>query len=196
MRSTLMGHSLRKLVAFGLILAALATTVGVGPAVAGTVPPDYGSSVTCRYRTNSPGPAYEAKLRRIVVAPPLMFSRGGQQRVGWRFVVRRTIDAFWPDYPSHHVTYRSPIQTAKATTADAADFETMDVGVALPTTVEDPFDVHYQVVIKMLWYRPDGRVKSTISHLMTEYSVRIKGKGWVSRESGYERCDGGLGVST
>ncbi len=191
MRTTMIsgGHSLRRSVTLGLVLAALATIVAVGPAFGATAPPDYGSSVRCRYVTNSPGPAYEARIRRITVSPPVMFANSGPERVGWRFVVRRTIDALWPDYPSHHVTYRSPIQTAQATTANAADFETMSVGVVLPT-VEEPRYVSYQVVIRMIRYRADGSVRSTTSYLMPTYTVRIRGNGWAHTEPGDSACNG------
>jgi hypothetical protein len=173
----------------GLVMAALATMVGIGPALAGTAPPDYGSTVLCKYRTNSPGPAFTARLKRINVSPPAMLAKSGQQTVGWRFVVRRTIDEVWRDYPSHHVTYRSPIQKATATTVKAADFDSMGVDVALPTTV-DPRDVYYEVVIRMTWYRPDGSVNSAISYLMPDYTVRVRGDGWAYTEGGYDTCEG------
>lgn len=181
-------HSVQAPLILGLVLAALATVVGVGPALAGTTSSDYGSTVKCNYRTSSPGPAFTAGLKRIIVAPPKMFAKSGQQTVGWRFIVRRTIDE--GDYPSHHVTYRSPIQTATATTVKAADFESMRVDVALPKNIEDPRNVFYEVVIRMIWYRPDGSVKSTISYLMPDYTVRVRGDGWAYTEGGYETCEG------
>lgn len=157
-----------------------------GPALAGTTPPNYGSTVMCRYHTNSPGPAFTAKIRKIIVTPPEMFAKSGQQTVGWRYVVQRTIDE--GAYPSHQVTYKSPIDKASATTAKAANFETMSVGVALPS-VDNLRDVTYQVELKMMWYRANGSVQSTASYLMPTYSVHVKGDGWHYSEDDHDTCE-------
>jgi hypothetical protein len=188
MRTTISSHgySLRAPMMLGLILATLAVAMGVSPAMAGGAAYDYGITVKCNYRTNSPGPAYTARLKSIVVTPPEMFAKSGQQTVGWRFAVRRTIDE--GDYPSHKVTYQSPIQKAKATTTNAADFQTMSVDVTLPTTVEDQRDVFYQVAVTMLRYRPDGSVKSRTTYLVPQYKLHVRGDGWKYTEAGYDNC--------
>jgi len=171
-----------------LMLALTATGPVVGASTAGkAAPPDHGSVVTCNYRTNSPGPAFSAKVRRIVVTPPEMFAKSGHQTVGWRFSVRRTIDE--GDVPSHKVTYRSPIQRATATTTKAAAFTTQSFGVALPTNVEDERDVVYQVVIRMFWYRSDASVQSATSYLMPDYTVHVQGHGWKYTEGDHNVCE-------
>ena len=114
-----------------VVLAGLAAVMSVSPVTARTPAPDFGSTVQCNYRTKSPGPAFTARrFRKFVVTPPQMFALSGQQKVGWRFAVRRTIDE--EDFPFPEVTYQSPIQIANATTINAAAFQTMSVGVAVP----------------------------------------------------------------
>jgi hypothetical protein len=168
----------------GFTLAFMASAIGVSPTLAGT-PPDSGSKVTCNYRTKSPGPAFTAKLRTIVVKPPEVFAKSGTQTVGWRFSVRRTIDE--GDYPTHEVTYVSPTQKAEATTSTAAAFTTKSVSVGLPT-VEDLRDVYYEIVIKMTWYRADGSVKSATSFLMSTYWAHVQGDGWKYTEGYLDNC--------
>lgn len=180
-------RSMRRQLTFVVALVAVITAIGVSPTVAGTTQQDYGSSVRCKYRTNSPGPAFTARLKTIVVQPPQIFAKSGHQTVGWRFVVRRTIDG--GEYSFHKVTYRSPIRTARATTWRAASFDAMRVDVALPKNYEDLRNAYYQVVLRMLWYRSDGTVKSATSYLMPQYTVRVKGDGWAYTEAGYDRCD-------
>jgi hypothetical protein len=180
----------RPRVALTLVIAILATMTAATTAFAASPSSNYGSSVACAYRTHSPGPTYTARLKTITVTPPRMFADSGQQTVGWRFMVRRTIEANHErEYPSHRVTYRSAIETAMATTTTAAAFEQMTVDVALPRDV-DPRDIYYQVVIRMLRYRADGTVKSSVSYLMPEYTVRVKGDGWAWTEHGAEICPG------
>jgi hypothetical protein len=128
-----------------------------------------------------------ARLRKITVTPPEMFAKSGQQTVGWRFVVRRTINE--GDYPSHQVTYTSPIQTRTATTSEAADFDLQRVAVTLSTSVEDQRDVFYQVVLKLYWYRANGSVQSSTTYLMPDYTVRVKGPDWQYTEGGWNVCD-------
>jgi len=112
-----------------LLGALVAAAAMAGPAAAATPAADYGSRVECRYHSNSPGPAYNWNLRRFKVAPPTMLAKSGTQKVGWRFVVRRSISSGpWV------VTYRSPIQKRTATTTVAADFTTklVDVVISYP----------------------------------------------------------------
>jgi len=170
----------------GLTLAALAVVVSGAPVLAGSVAPNYGSTVTCNYRTNSPGPAFNANVRKIIVTAPKVFAKSGHQTVGWRFSVWRTIDE--GDHPSHKVTYRSPIQRATATTTRAAVFNTKSVGVALPN-VEELRNVSYQVVIRMIWYRANGSVQSATSYLMPTYTVHVQGHGWKYTEDDHSVCE-------
>ena len=167
------------------IALALACITSAGTALAGNGSTDYGSTVTCNYRTNSPGPAFTAKVRKIIVSPPEIFAKSGSQTVGWSFSVQRTIDE---GIPSHKVTYRSPTERAKATTSKAAVFPAMSVGVALPT-VDSLRDVSYQVVLRMTWYRVDGRVQSTVSYLMPVYTVHVQGNGWKYTEGDHDVCE-------
>lgn len=172
-------HAIAMALTLSLVLLA------AGPVSASPTPPDHGSTVMCKYRANSPaGQGYTAYIKRIIVSPPEMFASSGQQTVGWRFAVRRTIyDGTW----SHAVTYQSPIQTAKATTTTAAGFDTMSVPVTLPANHMD-MEVYYEVAIRMFRYRPDGSLKSSSSHLVTDYTVRVKGNGWGYTEHGWNKC--------
>ena len=142
------------------VIATVASFVLVGPAAAGTPPADYGSSVQCRYRAGGSGPAYEWKLKRIVVAPPVLYANNGTQKVGWRFVVRRSLNG---ENGPWKVTYRSPIQKRTATATQAAQFDTQRVDVAIPE-VENVRGVHYHVSLKMLWYRSGG-IRAERQHL-------------------------------
>ncbi len=163
-----------------------ATAMAVSPVNAAPALQDHGSTVLCKYRTSSPpGQAWTALIKRIIVSPPQLFANGGKQTVGWRFAVRRTVyDGTW----SHAVSYRSPIQKAKATATSAADFNTMKVPVTLPANHHD-VEIYYEVVIKTFRYRPDGSIKSSSSSLVDDYTVRVKGDGWGYAEHQYSnRC--------
>jgi hypothetical protein len=40
----------------------------------------------------------------------------------------------------------------------------------------------------MFRYRPDGSLKSSVSDLIDDYSVRVKGNGWGYTEQGWSSC--------
>jgi hypothetical protein len=63
----------------------------------------------------------------------------------------------------------------------------MSVPVTLPANHYD-MDVYYQVVVRMFRYRPDGSLKSSVSDLIDDYSVRVKGNGWGYTEQGWSSC--------
>jgi hypothetical protein len=161
-----------KAVALAAAMALAAIAIVVVPANATTPPPEYGSTLQCRYHGAGPGPAYNFRLKKFVVSPPEMKANSGTQRVGWRFVVTRSLnngDAPWK------TTYRSLIQKASATTTEAAEFTTRSVEVALPH-VDNLSDVVYQVTLKMFWYRHDGSVQTQTSFLMTNPVVLLNGQ--------------------
>jgi hypothetical protein len=142
--------------------------------VSATPLPDYGAVAKCHYAiTESDKNGWtEAELRRIAVTPPKVFAQSGTQTVGWRFVVRRSLDR---ENGPWKVTYRSPIQKGEATTSSAAAFDTMRVGVRLPPVEELQF-VHYTVVLKMFWYHADGSLESKVGHQMSNLHIIVGGE--------------------
>ncbi len=168
------------------VATAITTSMVVGP-VSAAMQPDHGGTVTCKYRTTGPVTnGWTAYIKRLIVSPPQLFANSGPQTVGWRFTVRRTI---YDGTTSHAVTYRSRIQTAKATTTTAAGFDTMSVPVTLPANHED-MEIYYEVAIRTFRYRADGSLKSSSSYLATDYIVRVKGSnGWGYTEHSYlDKC--------
>ncbi len=131
---------------------------------------NYGSTVTCRYQLTEG----DQLLNKLVVTPPTIFAKHGTQQVGWQFVVRRSLDRSF----RYMVTYRSHIQKRQASTSTPADFDTMRVGVHVPTDVEDqPLkDVWYKVTLKIFWYASDGSIGSTASSKFTDYSTLVAGE--------------------
>jgi len=168
-----------------MIIGAMALTAGAtGPAAAAsaaakTPPPDYGSTVACKYHTNGDlNQSFTAKFRRIVVTPPQMFATSARQTVGWGFVVERGIAAnYGADPMTWTVTYSSPIQKRVATTTRAAAFETMRVGVSVPKGDWEKIDVQYKVKLRMFRYSTNGNVRTT-RYLMPDYELYVNGQDW------------------
>lgn len=124
----------------------------------------------CRYKQVVPSDYnYEAKLKSIDVRPPKVRSTSGSQAVGWRFVVeRRSYDG--TALSPWAVTYRSPVQRDVTNTTTNASFSTLGVRVAVPSTSYDEYPSYaYRVQIKMFWYRADGTVGGTATHLVERY---------------------------
>jgi hypothetical protein len=70
-----MKRTMRLATFFALVVA----VVGAFPGHADATPRDHGSTVICKYRTDSPtGQAWTALLKRIVVSPPEMFANSGR----------------------------------------------------------------------------------------------------------------------
>ena len=155
-----------------------AAPVGAASNAEKTPPPDYGSTVACKYHTNEDlNWSFTAKFRRIVVAPPQMFATSGRQMVGWRFVVERGLALYYGDVPTTWtVTYTSPTEKRFATTTRAAAFETMRVGVTLPKGDWENRDVKYEVKLQMFRYGANGSVRSKTSYLMPDYVLYVNGQ--------------------
>jgi hypothetical protein len=159
---------------FGLALVTVvaATAAFVGPASAHSAPPsDYGNTVECRYKAPGNGPSYNFKLKKLAVTTPTLYADSGKHKVGWRFIVTRTMN--FGSGPSK-VTYRSPIQKATASTTEAADFSKMSVDVGLPN-VENLTSVSYTVAMKLFQYKSDGSVKSKTTYQMPYMSIYENG---------------------
>jgi hypothetical protein len=187
-------HGSRRRTTWPLVLAVTALLLSVAPAAAQPVvptssaavepqvaQPGYGLKVppSCRYRSIAGGTFgwTTARLRRIKVDPPSMWSIRAKQKVGWRFVVQRSVDdAPWT------VTYRSPLQKSTAYADRAASFTKMAVDVKLPA-VSDKSEVAYLVVIKAFWYRADGTKEYKIRDLQERYFHYVDGEYWF--EEGY-----------
>jgi hypothetical protein len=153
----------RRSVSLALLSTVAATIVLAGPVAAATPPTsDYGNTATCRYAAPGDGPAFNWRIKKIVVTAPVLYAKSGTQNVGWRFVVTRS-ESFGGD--PWTVTYRSPIQKASATTSQAAPFTTKTVDVAIPK-VENITSVWYHVALKLYWYRSNGSVQSQTTYLM------------------------------
>ena len=148
----------------GATLAAVAlSSMAAGPAAAYAPPTsDYGNTATCQYTAPGNGPAFEWRIKKIVVTAPVLHAKHGTQNVGWRYVVTRSESSGSDPWK---VTYRSPIQKASATTTHAAPFTTKSVGVAIPN-VENVTFVEYHVTLKLYWYKANGAIQSQTSYLM------------------------------
>ena len=145
-----------------MVALALASVLA-GPAAAATPPTsEYGNTATCRYRAPGDGPAFDWRIKKIAVTPPVLYAKSGTQTVGWRFVVTRSM-SFGGD--PWKVTYTSPIQKASATTSHAAPFTAKSVDVAIPP-VENVVSVWYHVTLKLYWYKANGSVQSQASYVM------------------------------
>ena len=163
MRSLIPGVRGTRPASLAVLLAIVASSLIAGAAVAATPPKsDYGNTVECRYRADGPGPAYDWRLKRFVVTPPVVFANKAHQMVGWRFVVTRSVDSGGEPWK---VAYRSPIQKRMATSTTAADFGTKSVGVSIPKN-HNPAGVLYHVTLKLFWYRASGEVQSRQSYVM------------------------------
>jgi len=113
---------------------------------------------------------YEGKLNRIEVRPPKMKAISGQQQVGWRFMVER-LKASTPT-PTWKVTYRSSIQRATTSSSRNASFTMRDVEVALPANGAYEETIYeYRVKVSMFWYRANGDVQGTSTHLADWYTM-------------------------
>ncbi len=171
-----------------LVVASLAALLAVSPAAAsvemghvGVVGPHnfldtYADpGVACNYATVSDGDVWRGKLAHIDVNPPSLNSISGEQLVGWRFIVRRYRHIYEPGRPRsvsdpYTVTYRSPIQQASATESVVADLERMGVDVSVPPgTLKRNWD--YLIVIKSIWYRPNGNRQGTATDRLRWYGV-------------------------
>jgi hypothetical protein len=151
-----------------------AVVVGGAAVEAQVTQPGYGLKVapSCRYRAVSVGRFgwTTARLKRIRVDPPSMWAMRAKQKVGWRFVVQRSIDsAPWK------VTYRSPIQKSTAYSDRPASFSKMVVDVKLPS-VKDKTRVEYRVTIKAFWYRSDGSTEYKLRDLIDVYDFYVDGE--------------------
>lgn len=123
----------------------------------------------CRYKQVPSSLAYEAKLKWIDVRPPKVRSTSGSQAVGWRFLIeRRSYDR--TTISPWAVTYRSPVQRDVTNTTTNASFSTLGVRVAVPSTSFDEYPGYqYRAQIKMFWFRADGTVGGTATHLVERY---------------------------
>jgi hypothetical protein len=167
-----------KPVAWAVLLASIIAVTAAGPVAADTELGHKGTvgqhslrdnaekgGIFCRYKALSEGPtSFEGKLNRIVVRPPKMRSISTSQRVGWRFIVQRSKDGgAWKR------TFRSPIQKARAYSNTNASFSRMSVKVNVPPDgLSDEFiaSYSYRVIVKMIWYRPDGTQRGSARHMV------------------------------
>src|SRR3954468_15203005 len=156
---------MKRLIQSAVVLALAASAFVAGPAAAATPAPpasNYNNTVECRYRADGTGPAFDWRLKKLAVTAPVLYAKKSHQKVGWRFVVTRSMNSSAGPWD---VTYRSPVQKASATTTQAANFGTMSVGVQIPK-VDNVVSVWYHVTLKLYWYRTDGSVASRTSYLM------------------------------
>jgi hypothetical protein len=182
-----------------LTIAAVAIGLAVGsaPVLAGSG--DRGAIAICSYEyLGDDSPYWGGILRRIDVNPPRLYAlNSATATVGWRFIVER--QRFDQSFTGWKQTYKSPLQTAHASSTTAAGFATMGVKVKLPTLADDWAgdwnDVYYRVALKLFWYRADGSTQQVVVHKMKHYLNRIEGEdAW--NDSGDYSCPGGHSVYT
>lgn len=177
---------MRVLISFITVVASLAAVPGTASA---TPAPDYGASVLCRYVITEPSDILgwtAARLDRLVVSPPTVYAQHGTQQVGWRYVVKRSLN--WDQGP-WKVTYRSSIQQASATASSPADFSKMRVDVNVPN-VENQGHVYYVLTLKIFWYDSNGSsIQSKLSHEFEWYSYRVTKHSW-DQGTQHEPCRG------
>ena len=164
-----------------VVLAALAIP---GSAAAGAfVPPEYGSALKCKYRVTEyrEGDWYTAALRAMVVIPPVMYATEDGNKVGWRFLITRSIE----NGPFERI-YKSVTQKRVASTATAAEFVARRVLVE-PPDVEHPNLVRYRATIVMLHYNADGSLNTRTEHTLTNIITTFDG---VRVDRGLTACEG------
>ncbi len=129
-----------------------------------------GGGAICSYKRLNPSPggySYEAKLKWIDVRPPKVRAISGTQEVGWRFMVervRQVANATWV------LRYTSPIQRDVTNASTNAQFTKRGINVVLNTTsADDGPEYEYRVKVKMFWYRANGTVQGTATHLVSNY---------------------------
>jgi hypothetical protein len=184
----------RKLL-FGVLAALAVLALGAGPALAdvdiftkGTVgrhwlrdTPDK-PGAKCTY-TSGDAPWL---LTTFKVRAPFVFAidrneKRNRELVGWRFL----IDTYDPNNSSEgaHIFYRSPLQRAWAYDDMPAPFSAMSVTPDVPDN-----DYQYRLFVKMFWYRPDGSVRGSSVHVLTQYKHVYGASSYV----GYGNCAGTL----
>ena len=165
-----------------IVATILAVAIGLAicsaPVLAGSG--DRGAVVICNYKYLGDDSEYvDGILKRIDVNPPRLYALNSRTAtVGWRFIVERLRqDQGWP--APWKQTYKSPLQTARASLTTAAAFTTMGVKVKLPV-LSDPEDynwqsVTYRVTLKLFWYRANGTTQQAVTHQMKHYEYWLDG---------------------
>jgi hypothetical protein len=165
-------HSVR-LISVVMAALTLAATTLATPAAAAQAPADYGSTYACRYQPMR-GTMYAA-LKRIAVAPPIVYGDEANQTVGWRVIIRR--DRFVNNSDLGKTTYwRSAIHKALASPDQAADFSKV-VYMVPPLGGKWDYDL-FTGSIKLIWYNPDGTVSRSITHEFESSYTYVHGKLW------------------
>lgn len=125
----------------------------------------------CQYKGIYPSPggySYEGKLKWIDVRPPKVRAIAGVQKVGWRFMVerQRLANSVGPWV----LRYTSRIQTDMTNSNTNASFSMKGINVVVPTSgADDSPEYLYRVKVKMFWYKPNGSVQGTATHLVENY---------------------------
>lgn len=177
-----------------IVAIAIGLAVGSAPVLAASG--DRGALVICDYKNLGEDSVYWGGiLKRIDVNPPRLYAlNSSTAKVGWRFIVERQRN----DQPARPApwkqTYKSPLQTAQASSTTPAPFTTMGVKVKLPV-LADPEenrwdDVAYRVTLKLFWYRANGSIQQAVTHKMKHYQHWTDGAYSWSHKGDYS-CLGG-----
>ena len=142
---------------------------------------DRGAVVICNYKYLGDDSEYVGGiLKRIDVDPPRLYALNSKTAtVGWRFIVERQRFDQEVNPAPWKQTYKSPLQTARASLTTAAAFTTMGVKVKLPV-LSDPENynwqaVNYRVTLKLFWYRANGTTQQAVTHQMKHYENWLDG---------------------
>jgi hypothetical protein len=180
-------------------IAALAIGLAIGSAPVLAASGDRGAVAICNYRyLGDDSPYWGGILKRIDVNPPRLYAlNSSTATVGWRFIVER--QRFDQSFTAWKQTYKSPLQTAQASSTTAAPLTTMGVRVKLPTLAADWEgdwnDVYYRVTLKLFWNRADGTIQQAVVHKMKHYENVIDGEhAW--NDNGDYSCPGGHSAYT
>ena len=146
------------------LVGLLSLTLGglVSPATAAAAAPpdvgDHGAQAQCLYRL-SPYGRYlgAARLMRVRVQPPTLFSPSAAGQVGWRIKVMRSTDSG----PWQRI-FSSKTQKRAATPYQAADFTPLSARINSPLFIFDAgghyHHADYRAVVTFYWYNADGSV--------------------------------------
>jgi hypothetical protein len=177
------GHIERRLA--GLACAVVVLAFGVQPVLADTerghtgvvgfhklVDKSTSAGVMCMYTPIEPSDSayfYMGELVHLYVWPPKVRAISGTQEVGWRFIVQRRtewdeLSNYWSPWAAR---YRSPIQRKVTSTTESANFSQKDIPVIIPDNLEYRYE--YRVLVKMYWFRSDGRIQATATHRVDWY---------------------------
>jgi hypothetical protein len=143
-------------------LTAASLVFGVAAPAAAALPNlgDHGAQAVCRYKL-APYGRYlgAARLMRVAVLPPTLYTQHEPGLVGWRIQVFRRYD-----FNPWKRIFTSVTQKAEATPFTPAALTTLFATINSPLFLSDNRHADYRAVALFYWFNPDGSVARTERH--------------------------------